>query len=209
MTRDKSINNVSKKNILFVGASGVVAEKVVPALSERYRLVGVSRKRTDLSHFFAEFLVGDLTSDSHKIFLRLFRQNLFDSIIWNPVIYSPSPALGISREKLRDEIDVAVGLPAECVRIAVKHGFLGNRSFVLVTSQLAFGVRTPWCSYSIVKRGQIVLGNYLAEELRDFGVVIKMLALGVVSEISEREMSDAFCGAIENLEPEKQLYTVG
>lgn len=202
------MNQILKKKILFVGASGAVASKVIPSISNTYDIVGLVGKRRELEKYCVDFYVGDLLREYKEILNLIFKKHKFDSIVWNPVRYFPGPLLKSSREALHTEFDLAVALPIECLRMAVKHSFGENCTFLLITSQLGLGKKPGWGSYSIVKRGQFILNEYLAVELFEKGIFPKTLALGSVPKISEEILTDVIIRAIENNDPSKLFYLV-
>jgi short-subunit dehydrogenase len=194
-----------KKKVLFVGASGAVASKLIPALSESYDIVGISRTKRDLSQHCVDFYTGDLFVQSDEIFTQVFDSREINSIIWNTVQYHPSPLLNTSRQALHAEFDLAVALPLECLRSAINHSFKDG-TFLIITSLLAFGNKPTWGSYSMVKRAQVILAEYLAKELSDARIFPKAIALGSVSMIPSEVMHEAFINAIENNDPAKIIY---
>jgi short-subunit dehydrogenase len=169
-----------KKKVLFVGASGAVASKLIPELSEHYDIVGISRTKRDLSSHCVDFYAGDLFVEYAEIFAQVFDRHEFNSIIWNPVQYHPNALLNTSRQILHAEFDLAVALPLECLRSAINHSF-ADGTFLIVTSLLAFGNKPTWGSYSMSKRAQVILAEYLAKEISDKRIFPKAIALGSVS----------------------------
>lgn len=194
-----------KEKLLFVGASGAVAEKALPALAEHYDLVGITRTNQALAPYCVELLSGDLTSEASRLFEEVFARHAFSSIVWNVVRYHPSSLMGSTRGAMHVEFDLGIALPLECLKCAVSHG-LSEGTFVLVTSGLAFGISPPWGSYSIIKRGQVVLAEYLAAELRDQGIAAKTIALGAVAQVPFSTIGEVFTRAAANTDPEKLLY---
>jgi NAD(P)-dependent dehydrogenase (short-subunit alcohol dehydrogenase family) len=196
-----------KKKILFIGASGAVAEKVIPILSKTYDIVGVSGHRKNLQPYCIDFYTGDLFMEHQTIFMDVFKHHTFESIVWNSVRYFPSLVLKSTRQKLHAEFDLAIALPIECLRTAMDFSF-SKGTFITITSLLAFGIKPNWSSYSITKRGQIILTEYLCFELQDYEIFPKAIALGSVPNISPENIAAAFTNAIENIDPSKSLYAV-
>lgn len=196
----------SKKTVLFVGAGGAVAGKLLPELAKRYDIVGIAGGRRDLEPACVDFLSGELTTSAAALFEEAFSRRAFDAIVWNAVRYHPADLLAASRGTLHLEFDLAVALPLECLKAALARGFSG--SFILVTSGLAFSVKPGWGSYSIAKRGQVILAECLAAERAGRGVSPKAVALGAIADLPAETLADAFAHAIENTEPDKVLYTV-
>lgn len=192
------------ENILVVGAGGAVAEKLLPELNQTYKIVGIARRRRELEPHCIELISTELTAGASQIWDNLFSRYDFRAIIWNAVRYHPAPLLETSRGTLHLEFDLAVGLPLECLQAAIDHGFAG--SFVLVTSGLAFGTKPPWGSYSIAKRGQVILAEYLAAELHATNVLARAVALGTISAIPTRTINDVFMHAIGDADRNKVLY---
>ena len=197
-----------KKQILFVGASGAVAQKILPHLSHTYSVIGLSRSHTTLRSYCSAYYTGDLLTENAQIFDKLFTAHTFDAIIWNVVRYFPKRLSETSREILHTEFDLGVALPTLCLQSALRHGFTHNKTFTLVSSQLAFGKKPLWGSYSITKRGQIILASYLNDELLEQGVSLKVLAPGRVPDTADTILYDACARAVENTDPEKILYTI-
>jgi len=193
----------ARDTILFVGAGGAVASKLLPGLAERYDIVGIAGKRVDLARYCIELAGGELGAEHTRLFEQACSCHRFHSIVWNAVRYFPTPLVESSREMLHREFDLAIALPLACLRAALAHGFTGT--FVIVTSGLAFGTRPPWGSYSILKRGQIVMAEYLAAELAG-RVQPKAIALGAIAEIPATTLAEVFERAIENADPGKVLY---
>ena len=190
-------NSSVKKKILFVGASGAVASKVLPKLTTEYHIVGISRKQRSLEQYCTAFYTGDLLHDHKSIFQEIFVSHQFEAIIWNPVLYFPRPLITSSREILHTEFDLAVALPLECLKVAMESGF-SRGTFIVVTSLLAFGKKPRWGSYSIVKRAQVVLAEYLADELEEKHVAVTAIALGSVGSIPIEKIQAIFKEAIQN-----------
>lgn len=194
----------ARKKILFVGAGGAVAGSLLPELARRYGIVGIAGKRRDLEPHCLEMLSGELTSEGPRLFEEICSRHDFRAIIWNAVRYHPMPLIESSRGTLHLEFDLGIALPLECLKAALAHGFDG--SFVFVTSGLAFGIKPPWGSYSIVKRGQVIAAEYLARELGD-RIRAKCIALGAISDIPAATLDEVFTRAIENSDPETITYT--
>ena len=127
----------------------------------------------------------------------------FDAIVWNVVRYRPAPLLESSRGTLHLEFDLGIALPIECARIALECGFRGT--FTVVTSGLAFGVSHHWGSYSIVKRGQVILAEYLATEAAG-RLRPKAIALGTLADVPAPALAEVFLCAMRDSDPEKILY---
>lgn len=195
-----------KKTVLFVGAGGAVASKLIPELARHYDIVGIVGHRQGLAPYCIELLAGELTSGHARLFNEAFSRYKFDAIIWNAVRYHPMPLAESSRGTLHLEFDLAIALPLECLKTALACGFAG--SFIFVTSGLAFGVKPSWGSYSIAKRGQVITAEYLSTELGAQGVRAKAIALGTITDLPAITLQDAFMHAIENTHPEKTLYRV-
>ena len=195
-----------KSKILFVGAGGVVASKLLPELAKRYAIVGMGGSRRELEPYCIDFLTGEISGAHERLFNEASSQHSFAGIIWNVVRYNPSALLASSRGTLHLEFDLAVALPLECLKVAHAHGFTG--SIILVTSGLAFGVKPGWGSYSIAKHGQVILAQYLATELAEQRVHAKAIALGAIADLSAETLAEAFTHAIENTEPTKVVYKV-
>ncbi len=193
-----------KEKVLFVGAGGAVAGKLLPELAQTYDIVGIAGKRCDLAPYCVELVSGELTSGHERLFEDAFSRHAFNAIVWNVVRYHPAPLLATPRGTLHLEFDLGIALPLECLRLAMAHGFSG--SFILVTSGLAFGVKPSWGSYSIVKRGQVIMTDYLAQELANRDVYPKAIALGTITNIPVATLVEVFGRAIENADPEKTLY---
>jgi len=197
----------TKPKILFVGASGVVARKVLPALSESYAIVGVSRARDEGRPYCSDFYQGDLLHDHEALFARVFREHHFDGIVWNVVRYFPQPLHLATRPTLHTEFDLAVALPLACLQAASHYGFGEGSPFVLVASQLAFGRKENWGSYSIAKSGQVMLASYLADELAP-DVLPRVVAPGSVPEIPDAILARAFSEALAKEGKGRALYMV-
>ncbi len=195
-----------KKKILFVGASGAVAEKAIPFLSDRYDIVGISRTRDVLSKYCVGFYKGDLLNAYEQLFTSVFSEHKIEAIIWNSVVYFPQPLLSSSRETLHTEFDLAVALPLQCLSYARLH-IPKELTFIFVSSGLAFGQKVPWGSYSIMKRGQVIASEYLAEELKG-EVVVRSIILGAVPTTLEKHIQKVFLEALEDPLSDKVLYKV-
>lgn len=195
-----------KKKILFVGASGAVAEKVLPFLSERYEIVGISRTRDTLSKYCVQLYKGDLLNSYEQLFTSTFSEHAVEAIIWNPVLYFPQPLLSVSRETLHSEFDLAIALPLECLKYARLY-MRTDLAFIFVSSGLAFAQKVPWGSYSIMKRGQVIASEYLAEELKG-EVVVRSIILGAVPATPEKHIQKVFSEALEDALSDKVLYKV-
>lgn len=196
-----------KKTLLFVGASGEVARKVLPALKEQYDIVGISRERTEGTLHCSHYYTGDLLREHEALFARVFREHHFDAIVWNVVRYFPGPLAQATRPTLHTEFDLAVALPLACLKAALHHGFGEGNPFVLVASQLAFGRKENWGSYSIVKGAQVTLASYLSDELAP-KVRSHVIAPGSVPVISDIILARAFLEALEGGEKRRMLYIV-
>ncbi len=196
-----------RKKILFVGLGGAVAEKLIPLLAETYDIVGVSGKRKNLKTFCVDFYSTDLFTYHPSLFAHLFVHHTFDGIVWNPVYYHPAPLIEETVDSLHKAFDMAVTLPLVCLREALEYGFT-NGSFICVSSLLAFGVKPRWGAYSITKNGQVILAQYLAQELAAQKIHTKTIALGGISPIPDDTLLAVFTHALENSDPGKTLYKV-
>ena len=195
---------MDKKKILFVGAGGELASRVMPALSEQYDIVGIGGRRDELRSLCTDFHSGELFANYATLFSNVFSAHIFDAIVWNPVHYTMLPLMKSSRESLHAEFDMAVALPIECVKTAIEKGQRGF-VFVLVSSLSAFGYAKHLPSYGIVKNAQIKLADMLSQELRD-DLACKVIAPGSVKKISTPRLVEAFRASIDNSEPTKALY---
>ncbi len=195
-----------KKKLLFVGAGGELASKVLPLLSKSYDIVGIAGRRDDLRPYCVEMYKGNLLTGYQQLFETAFRAHQFDIIIWNPVRYFFTSLMQSTRESLHTEFDIAVALAVECLKTARKEqNFSGT--FVLVSSLSAFGYRKDLATYSIVKNAQVRFAKVLAEELKG-AVVVKIVAPGSVRAIPTESLGKAFISSLENEYPERVLYTV-
>jgi NAD(P)-dependent dehydrogenase (short-subunit alcohol dehydrogenase family) len=197
---------MDKKKILFVGAGGELASRIMPALSERYEIVGIGGRRDELRKYCIDFYLGELFAEYPTLFSAAFSTHRFDAIIWNPVHYYLHPLMESSRESLHAEFDMAVALPVECVRAAFGAGQKGF-VMVLISSLSAFGYATHLPSYAIVKNAQIKLAEMLSHELGN-DLICKVVAPGSVKKISTDRLVDAFDAALRNSEETKLLYKV-
>ena len=198
------MNVDERRKVLFVGAGGAVAGKLLPELAKTYDIVGIAGRRHELAPYCIELVHEELTSGAERLFADIFSRHTFRSIIWNAVRYHPMPLIESSRGTLNLEFDISVALPLTCLRAALTHGFA--ESFIMVTSGLAFGVKPSWGSYSIVKRGQVILAEYLAVELAGKDIQPKAIALGAIAEVPSATLVQVFERAIENADPGKTLY---
>jgi NAD(P)-dependent dehydrogenase (short-subunit alcohol dehydrogenase family) len=197
-----------KKSVAFIGAGGMVAEKSIPLLAEYYAIVGVGGRRKNLSSHCTDFYSTDLPEDFSSTFRALFDGRVFDALVWNPVTYVPRALLDTTRETLHSEFDMAIALPLECLRTALVHQALSSGApFIITSSQLAFGHKPRWASYSIVKRGQVMLAEYLAREVGDM-VTPRCILFGDVPHTDPKICAGAFAEAIENQDREQRLYRV-
>lgn len=193
--------------VLFVGASGAVARKVLPILSESFTIVGVSRVRDEGKSYCSDFYQGDLLRDHEALFARIFHEHHFDGIVWNAVRYFPGLLHTATRPTLHTEFDLAIALPLACLQAALRGGFGEGSPFVLVASQLAFGRKANWGSYSIAKSGQVMLANYLADELSP-QVIPRVVAPGAVPTIPDAILARAFLEALAKEGKGRGLYIV-
>lgn len=196
----------AKEKVLFVGAGGAVASKAIPELAATYDIVGIAGRRRDLERYCIEFASAELTGGAPRIFEELCSRHAFRSIVWNAVRYHPGPLLATSRGALHFEFDIGIALPLECLRAALASGFGNGATFVTVTSGLAFGMKPSWGSYAIVKRGQVIMTDYLAEELAGRGIHPKAVALGAIADVPAPTLREVFERAIDNADPGKTLY---
>lgn len=199
-----------RKKILFVGASGNVASRIIPFLSQTYDVVGISRARSDLRAQCVAFYLGDIEREYERIFTTVFAEHLFDAIIWNPVLYVPQNILDATRNTLHREFDLAIALPLECLRAALPytmHRSAHTLVFILVSSGLAFGQKPTWGSYSIVKRGQVILAEYLAQESHEY-IHTKVVTLGAIAETPRTVLEVIFTQALEENDETKVLYRI-
>jgi short-subunit dehydrogenase len=195
-----------KKKILFVGAGGELASKLLPTLSQTYDIVGIAGKRDDLRRYCVDMYRGDLIKDHRILFETACRAHTLDAIIWNPVRYFFTPFLESTRESLHIEFDLAVALPVECIKIARKEqNFTGT--VVLISSMSAFGYRKDLATYSLVKNAQIKLAELLSLELGD-STVLKVVAPASVRNLAVEKIARTFIAAIENSDATQMLYTI-
>lgn len=197
-----------KKKVFFVGASGNVAQTVIPALSTSYSIVGLSKHRKDMGRYFTHLYTADLHTEYSHIFTEIMKSHTFDAVVWSPVRYFPSPILHSSREILHTEFDLAVALPLECIKIARMYGFTENKTFTFVTSGLGFDTKPNWGSYSIAKTAENMLSSSLRLELEEKDIAIKLLALGSIQKTLDSTIIQAFIDCIENTDSGKMLYRV-
>ncbi len=196
-----------KQKILFVGASGAVARKVLPLLKDTYDIVGVSREREEGKVYCSDYYTGDLLREHEALFARIFREHHVEGIVWNVVRYFPGPLHQATRPTLHTEFDLAIALPLACLQAALRHGFGEGSPFVLVASQLAFGRKMNWGSYSIAKSGQVTLASYLKDELAP-AVMPRVVAPGSVPAIPDATLARAFIEALDGGEKARALYIV-
>jgi NAD(P)-dependent dehydrogenase (short-subunit alcohol dehydrogenase family) len=120
------------------------------------------------------------------------------------VRYHPAPLTETPRGILHLEFDLAIALPLACLKAGLVHGFAGT--FILITSGLAFGQSPSWGSYSIVKRGQVIMAEYLSAELAGRGVRTKAIALGSLPQVPRATLAEVARRAIEDKDPGTTLY---
>lgn len=196
-----------RKKILFVGAGGEVATKVLPTLAGKYNIVGIIRNRAELSKYCVDVYSGDLFTNYAEIFDVVFRAHQFDAIVWNAVRYFSSSFQNSTREGLHAEFDIAVALPLACVKAARKEqNFKGTFSLISSRAGLKF-YREDLATYSLVKNAQIKFAELLAQELEGV-VAVKVIAPGAVRSIPKDELVRIFAEAIENADPKRMLYIV-
>lgn len=196
----------SKKKILFIGAGGMLASRIIPSLAEQYDIVGIGGRRDDLKTHCVQFLSGNLLQEHRQLFETAFAAHAFDAVVWNPVRYFLRPLMESSRETLHTEFDLAIALPVECLRL-----FLAQESaepvFILVSSLSAFHYNPKLASYGVIKNAQIKLAEVASAELGD-RVHMKVVAPGSVPGIETKSLVEAFHKAIENSEPAQMIYKV-
>lgn len=197
----------TRKKILFVGSSGVVARKVLPVLSKEYDIVGLSRVRKDGAPYCSRHYIGDLLHEHETIFERIFNENQFDAIVWNAVRYFPGPLHQATRPTLHTEFDLAVALPLQCLQVALRHRFGAGSPFLLISSQLAFGRKSGWGSYSVMKHAQVILADYISDELAH-QVLPRVIAPSSVPLIPDMVLARAFGEALEVGDKGRTLYIV-
>ena len=156
-----------KKKILFIGASGPVADILIPFLSKEYELVGISATRTSHSPLCVEYIRTDLLRTGEDTLKDVFSRHTFDAVIWNAVQYFINPLAKATRVTLHTEFDLAVALPLTCAHLYLTQPAPADKRFISISSQSAFGARPNLATYSIVKRGQLMLMEYLAQEYRE------------------------------------------
>ena len=115
-----------KKRVLFVGAGGAVATKLLPELSRMYDIVGIAGQHRELEPYCLELFSGELTTSYARLFEEAFSCHEFDAIVWNVVRFHPMPLIETSRGTLHLEMDLAIALPLECLRAALARGFSGS-----------------------------------------------------------------------------------
>jgi NAD(P)-dependent dehydrogenase (short-subunit alcohol dehydrogenase family) len=191
------------KKILFIGASGVVAEKVISELSKQYDIVGVSKSNKKLRNYCTDYYTINLLQEYRTFFSMLFQKHIFDIIIWNPVAYFLLPLDKITRAMFHTEFDVGVVLALECFKSAYANGFSGNKVFIIISSLMAYGVRENRGTYSIVKQAQIRLAESLSCEYDRNDIAFKVIAYDSIPSINEATMIKSFVQSIENTNPEK------
>ncbi len=184
-----------KKKILFVGAGGEVASKIIPLLAETYDIVGIAGKRDALRPYCVDMYSGDLFTEYQALFDTAFRTHTFDVIVWNPVKYFFTSLMESTRESLHREFDLAVALPIECVRSAREiQNFKGT--FILVSSLSAFNYRKDLATYSIVKNAQIRTAEVLSLELEGV-IAAKVITPSTVIHVPTEELLQLFTDAID------------
>lgn len=196
----------ARKKILFVGAGGTLASKVIPLLAEKYDIVGIAGKRQELKEYCTDFYSVNLLAEYKTVFQNVFQKHSFDVVIWNPVRYFFTPLIGTSRESLHTEFDLAVALPVECVRALLPFS-TKNTIFIIISSLSAFSHSKNLASYGIIKNAQIKLVEMFTVELAD-RMFFKAIAPGSVPKIPTENLVENFISAIENDEPSKTLYRV-
>jgi hypothetical protein len=197
-----------KKKILFIGAGGQLATKILPELSQTYDIVGIAGKRDGLRRYCVDMYCGNLFTSYSQLFETVFRAHTFDAIVWNAVRYFCTSFQDGTREGIHAEFDMAVALPIECIKSARKEqSFHG--SFVLVSSRAGLNFyRADLATYSLVKNAQVKLAELLSQEFQ--GIMdIKVVAPSAVRAISSNELVHTFVEAIENAAPQTMLYEVG
>lgn len=196
---------IQKPSLLFVGASGNVARKVLPDLSKYFNIVGISRSRTELAHYCTKHIVGDLLTSHEKIFRQAFSFSEYNVIIWNVVAFFPSMIKDASRETLHTEFDLAVALPISCVQYYLKQKTPFRKHFIGVSSKAAYGDVAPRASYSMIKRAQMETLLRLVPECPD--IHFSIIAPERVSHISDMKLLRAFMDATES-ETSGHIYIV-
>ncbi len=182
------------KKLLFVGASGMVAGRVLPRLCEEYEIVGISRKNKNLAQYCSTHLLGNLLTSHGELFAEAFSLHSYDVVVWNPVAFFPSRLIEARRETLHTEFDIAVALPLLCIQQYLAQAAPESKRFVGVSSQSAFGDRAPRASYSIVKRAQMDMLRTLSDECPE--ILFSILAPASVSNISDEALSGGFRDAL-------------
>lgn len=188
------VKDASKPFLLFVGASGAVANKVLPELSKHFTIVGISHSRTELAPYCVEHIVGNLLTSHEKIFKQAFALHEYTAVIWNAVVYFPSYLRNSNRETLHTEFDLSVALPLVCAQFYLKQPGMHKKHFIGVSSKAAFGDKAPRASYSIIKRAQMELFTTLAPECPE--ICFSVIAPGRVRNITDTRLLQSFMNAL-------------
>jgi NAD(P)-dependent dehydrogenase (short-subunit alcohol dehydrogenase family) len=196
----------ARKKILFVGAGGMLAAKILPTLAQHYDIIGIAGKRQELKQYCVDFYSCDLLTEYKTVFKEVLAKHVFDGIVWNPVAYYLKPLLESTRESFHIEFDIGVVLPLELVRMLVS-SVAPNVVFVLVSSLSAYGYSPRLATYGVIKRAQLRLVHALSHELGD-RMIFKAIAPGSVPKISTEQLVRAFTAALENSEPSETLYKI-
>lgn len=178
-----------RKKILFVGASGKVAELMLPILQKDFDIVGISLQNENLKAYCIDFYTFNLHKDFLGGFETIFNRYLFYSIIWNPVVYFKTSLKETSREKMLTELDIAVAIPIECLKIAKKY----RQNIELFIFNSSGRAVEPYdrglATYAIAKNAQIKLTQMINQEPFESGLYAKAILLKNAREISTDFMS--------------------
>lgn len=188
---------LQKPSLLFVGASGPVANKVLPELSKHFNIVGISRSRTELATYCTKHILGNLLVSHEELFRDAFATHTYHTVIWNAVAFFPSLIKDASRETLHTEFDLAVALPVSCVQFYLKQKTSTQKHFIGVSSKSAYGDIAPRASYSMIKRAQLETLLRLVPECPD--IHFSIIAPERVSHISDLKLLHAFIDATKSV----------
>lgn len=188
-----------RKKILFVGANGKIAELMLPIIVRDFDIVGTSLRNDTMLKYCIDFYTFNLHTDFEKSFETIFNKHSFYAIIWNPVVYFKSSLTETSRGKFLTELDLAVAIPIECLKIAKKVG-QEIKLFIFNSSGRAI---EPYdknlATYAVTKNAQLKLAQMINQEPFKSGLRAKTILLknsreldeGFMKAILERVLSDS------------------
>ncbi len=178
-----------KKNVLFIGCTGLLGSKFVDECAKKYNIIGVSR-HTPIDKIDVHHITADIITDTEKIIAEATSYGQIDAVVHNAV----HKDLGLLLDKNSDEYEreIQTGLigPLELNRQLIKYWSNDAKQSTVQKTIVHIGSIAGFtayfnhglATYASVKAALGMLFCHMAEEYGNFDVAVNLVSPGPLQQ---------------------------